>query len=161
VNWTEGRNLCRLLDSEMTSITSNEENEFLKAMRESKHMYWPLVQWIVNRTLIYVLVWYNVWFLFTVFLDLWVDPAVSWWIGLVDDRGEALYTFVDGNVMPFNNFYFLPNNPNYLCIYEYIRPLYGPTYMWKQYQCDSDSKKHLICKRPSGYVNILLTCRNA
>ena len=79
----------------------------------------------------------------------------------MDDRGEALYTFVDGNVMPFNNFYFLPNNPNYLCIYEYIRPLYGPTYMWKQCQCDSDSKKHLICKRPSGYVNILLTCRNA
>lgn len=29
----------------MTSITSNEENEFLKAMRESKHMYWPLCLW--------------------------------------------------------------------------------------------------------------------
>ena len=90
------------------------------------------------------------------FPDVWVDPKVPYWIGLADDRGEIMYTFIDGNVMSFENFYRFPSSgADLMCVKEYksSQASIGYTYMWVQTSCNSDPL-HLICKRPSGDVII-------
>ena len=68
-----------------------------------------------------------------------------------------MYTFTDGNVMAFNNFYRSPNDPTELCVREYISSNISVnyTYEWAQTDCGEDLL-HLLCKKPSGDVNLLL-----
>jgi len=67
-----------------------------------------------------------------------------------------MYTFTDGNVMAFRNFYYYPHDPNQMCVREYIssQPSIGYTYRWVHTDCDSGSR-HLICKKPSGEDSLL------
>ncbi|WAR05350.1 CL12B-like protein, partial [Mya arenaria] len=81
--------------------------------------------------------------------DLWADSKSPFWVGLVDDQSTVTYTWMDGNVNTFSNFYSAPYDPLMQCAFEQKHNASAFSYKWDQTKCTS-GKFNAMCKKPAG-----------
>lgn len=92
--------------------------------------------------------------IFAVHSDLWADEIIgSWWLGLIDNANNLLYSWVDGSLMTFLKFKDTPEDEYIACAVDTSKH----SYQWLEAECDE--RHNVMCKKPAGDYSKTLILR--